>query len=118
LHRPAEFAAALKGRWIGKGAWLVLSGGPSSGRDVATTESAPPAHPRLGLIIAKRFAPHAVTRNALKRVIREAFRQQCQVLPARDYVVRLHAKVGPASLTSIKRAARSEIDSHFQRARR
>jgi len=118
LHRPAEFAAALKGRWIGKGAWLVLSGVSSNGRDVATTVSAPPSQPRLGLIIAKRFAPHAVTRNALKRVIREAFRQCRATLPARDYVVRLHAKVAPGSLTSIKRAARAEIDSHFQRVLR
>jgi len=117
LHRPAEFAAALKGRWIGRGAWLVLSGGRDGGCDPIVPESAP-SQPRLGLIIAKRFAPHAVTRNALKRVIREAFRQRRAALPARDYVVRLHAKVAPGSLTSIKRAARAEIDSHFQRASR
>jgi len=76
----------------------------------------PQPQPRLGLIIGKRFAPQAVTRNALKRVIREAFRSHRQALPARDYVVRLHAKVGSGSLTAIKRAARAEVDGHFQRA--
>jgi len=84
----------------------------------AQTASDACPQPRLGLIIAKRFAPSAVTRNAIKRVIREAFRQRRHELPARDYVVRLHAKVAPASLTAIKRAARAEIDGHFQRALR
>ncbi len=32
-------------------------------------------HPRLGLSIAKRQVPKAVHRNALKRVVREWFRQ-------------------------------------------
>jgi len=129
LHRPAEFAAALKGRWIGKGPWLVLSAGRAAAVVGATDTDAqataaqdvPPRAPpqaRLGLIIGKRLAPHAVTRNALKRVIREAFRLRRHALPARDYVVRLHAKVGPGSLTAIKRAARAEADGHFQRALR
>jgi len=128
LHRPAEFAAALKGRWVGKGAWLVLSAGRAvvGVTDISVTDTdaqatdaqlAPP-QARLGLIIGKRYAPHAVTRNALKRVIREAFRLRRHELPARDYVVRLYAKVGPGSLTAIKRAARAEVDGHFQRALR
>ncbi len=73
---------------------------------------------RLGLIIAKRFAPHASTRNALKRVIREAFRHRRLALPAKDYVVRLHSKVTPATLTALKRVARAEVDAHFDRIAR
>lgn len=99
----------MKGRRVGKGAFFVLSASrtdDASGQDGA----------RLGLVIAKRYAPLAVTRNALKRVIREAFRIRRHDLPARDYVVRLHAKVAPGSLTAIKKAARAEADSHFQRA--
>src|SRR3546814_6780460 len=48
---------------------------------------------RLGLIIAKRFAAKSVTRNAIKRVIREAFRQKRADLPACDLVFRLHSKL-------------------------
>ena len=69
-------------------------------------------------MIAKRFAAHATTRNALKRVIREAFRHRRLALPAKDYVVRLHCKVAPATLTALKRAARAEADAHFERIAR
>ncbi|UUZ46686.1 ribonuclease P protein component [Massilia sp. B-10] len=31
-------------------------------------------HARLGVVVAKRFAPRAVTRNTIKRVTRELFR--------------------------------------------
>src|SRR5690606_32892171 len=64
LHRPSEFAAALKGRRLARGAFFILSAAPSS---------PPPgqaAQARLGMVIAKRYAAHASTRNALKRVIR------------------------------------------------
>ncbi len=70
---------------------------------------------RLGLVIPKRHAPLASTRNALKRVVREAFRQRRLALPAGLYVVRLHQRVAPASLTAIKTAARQEVDAHFLR---
>jgi len=119
LHRPSEFAAALKGRRVSRGAFFVLSAaaapGPAPTPDAAAQAA---AGPRLGLIIAKRHAPLAVTRNALKRVVREAFRASRHELPPRDYVMRLHSKVGPMSLTRLKRAARAEADTHFRRARR
>lgn len=31
-------------------------------------------HPRLGIAISRKCAPHAVTRNRAKRIIREIFR--------------------------------------------
>jgi len=40
---------------------------------------------RLGLAIAKRAVPHAVDRNAIKRQIREVFRN-CSDLPSMDIV--------------------------------
>jgi ribonuclease P protein component len=73
---------------------------------------------RLGLIIAKRFAANAVTRNAIKRVVREAFRQTRTVLPPVDYVVRLNAPVPPLSLTALKHKVRIEVDAHFARVLR
>jgi len=112
LHRPSEFASALKGRRLARGALFVVSAAPN---DLAPGQM---ACARLGLIIAKRFAPQATTRNALKRVIREAFRARRLTMPASDYVLRLNAKVAPVSLTALKRMARAEIDAHFDRIMR
>jgi len=112
LHRPSEFAAALKGRRLARGAFFILSAAPAA--------SQPPgqaAQARLGMVIAKRHAAHASTRNALKRVIREAFRHCRLQLPPQDYVLRLHSKPAPASLTALKRLARAEVDAHFARVR-
>lgn len=110
LHRPSEYASALKGRRLARGALFVVMTPRSD------PASAPPDMARLGLIIAKRFAPKAVTRNAIKRVIRDAFRQRRMELPARDLVFRLHAKVSPATLTQIKALVRTEVDMLLNRA--
>lgn len=109
LHRPTEYVAALKGRRIARGAMLVLT----TPRTPATPEQAA----RLGMVIAKRYAALAVTRNAIKRVLREAFRQQRHLLPACDLVFRLHSKVGPITLTQLKRQVRAEADALLAKAR-
>lgn len=109
LHRPSEYVSALKGKRIARGAMLVLT----------TPRSAVPAEStaRLGMVIAKRYAAQSVTRNAIKRVIREAFRQQRHLLPAGDLVFRLHSRVGPISLTQLKRQVRMEADVLLAKAR-
>ena len=132
MHRPTEFAAALSGKRIARGAFFIVTAHPASKHDafsaVTSPESAPrestidavvsaPPIARLGLIMAKRLAHHASTRNALKRVVREAFRAQRLHLPAADYVVRLHKRIHDVSLTQLKIAARLEADAHFLRAR-
>ena len=43
--------------------------------------------PRLGLAISKKKARLAVTRNRLKRIIRESFRQRQHQLCCADYIV-------------------------------
>ncbi|GAA0230360.1 ribonuclease P protein component [Castellaniella daejeonensis] len=100
LHRPSEYAAALKGRRIARGALFVVSGPrePAEG----------PA--RLGLVVPKRHAPLAVTRNAIKRVLREAFRLRRDALPDGDLVFRLVNRPPAASLTALKRQVRAEAD--------
>lgn len=103
LHRPSEFAAALKGRRIARGALLVVS----TPREQPEAD----ASARLGMIIAKRFAPHAVTRNTIKRVIRESFRQRRDDLPPRDFVFRLHGPVGSVTLTELKKQVRAEVET-------
>ena len=66
---------------------------------------------RLGIVAAKRFAPRAVTRNTIKRVTRELFRQS--TLPAIDCIVRLsqpvNSKAGPATNAKLKAELRREL---------
>ena len=111
LHRPEEFSAALSGRRIARGNFLVLTA-------VTCTADTTQVVARLGLIVGKRHAPRATTRNAIKRVVRESFRSLRMVLPAGDYVMRLQRTVGEISLTSLKHAVRAEADAHFCRVRR
>lgn len=69
------------------------------------------SHARLGIVAAKRFAPRAATRNTIKRVTRELFRQFD--LPAIDCIVRLskpvNSKAEPASTARLKAILRSEL---------
>jgi len=152
LRSPAEFAPALKGRRLARGALFVLSVAPPQAVQVqsVTAESAsgsvptgvavdgstgdasavdasvgaaiarPAAAPeaRLGLVIGKRYAPLSVSRSAIKRVIREAFRHKRLALPAGDYVVRLHTRIPSVSLTALKHMTRLEMDGHWLRAAR
>ena len=114
LHRPTEFSAALSGRRVARGVYFVVTA-----KALISSEqpNAAPPIARLGLIMAKRFAQHASTRNALKRVVREAFRSCRLSLPAADYVVRLNKRIEAISLTALKRAARQEADAHFVKAK-
>jgi ribonuclease P protein component len=72
-------------------------------------------HARLGVVAAKRFAPRAVTRNTIKRVTRELFRQTA--LPAIDCVVRLskpvNSRSGPATNAALKMELRAELTRLF-----
>jgi len=76
-------------------------------------------HARLGVVAAKRLAPRAVTRNTIKRVARELFRQSC--LPAIDCIVRLskpvNTKAGPASTSRLKSELRHELRQLLQSQR-
>ncbi len=55
--------------------------------------------PRLALVVPKRLAPRATTRNRIRRLMREAFRLQQQRLGGSDCVVRLVAAAGDAPVT-------------------
>jgi ribonuclease P protein component len=78
---------------------------------VLYTRSNQLAHARLGVVAAKRFAPRAATRNMIKRVTRELFRQAG--LPAVDCIVRLskpvNSKAEPATSARLKAELRSEL---------
>jgi ribonuclease P protein component len=72
-------------------------------------------HARLGVVAAKRFAPRAATRNAIKRVTRELFR--VTPLPPIDCIVRLsrpvNTKAGPATTAVLKAELRTELTRLF-----
>ena len=74
---------------------------------------------RLGVVAAKRFAPRAITRNMVKRITREVFRQLA--LSNVDCVVRLskpvNSKQGPATTAALKRILRAEMLQLFQAQR-
>ena len=69
------------------------------------------AHARLGVVIAKRFAPRAVTRNLAKRLSREIFRKAG--LKAVDCIVRLNQPIvkrdQSASSHTLKKALGIEL---------
>ena len=50
--------------------------------------------PRLGLVIAKKNIAKAVTRNRVKRIIRESFRHNQGLLPALDIVILARSGLG------------------------
>ena len=111
LHRPSEYASALQGRRIARGALFVVT----TPRASAAAGQAPGA--RLGLIVAKRYAVRAVTRNAIKRVVREAFRHRRHALPPRDLVFRLHARIdADLTLSGLKQRVRDEVENLLDRA--
>lgn len=73
-------------------------------------------HARLGVVVAKRWAPRAATRNAIKRAVRELFRQT-SLLPI-DCVVRLsrpvNTKAEPATSAKLKAQLRAELVQLFE----
>jgi ribonuclease P protein component len=49
------------------------------------------SHARLGVIVGRRWAPRAVDRNRVKRLVRESFRQHAGRLGSIDVIVQLVA---------------------------
>lgn len=73
---------------------------------------------RLGLVVPKRQARRAVTRNLVKRQVREAMRQHLSQLPPGDWVVRLRAPVDvqqfpSAASSALKLVLRGELSGLF-----
>ncbi len=76
-------------------------------------------HPRLGIVVAKRLAQRAVTRNMIKRIAREVFR--LAVLPEIDCIIRLTAPVVTRSQSALsasgKLALAAELKHLLEKAR-
>jgi ribonuclease P protein component len=74
-------------------------------------------HPRLGLVIAKRWAKHSVLRNLIKRQVREAFRDHSERLHSKDYVFRLARPLNelPKAPNERRQWVRNDVETLFRR---
>jgi ribonuclease P protein component len=78
---------------------------------------------RLGLVIGKKYAARAATRNLIRRIAREAFRVRRAEFGGWDILLRLHARFDKAALPSassppLKALCRGEIDELLGKAAR
>ena len=78
---------------------------------------------RLGLVIGKKFAPRAATRNLVRRLAREAFRLRRAEFGGWDVLLRLHTRFDKkampgASSPPLKALCRSEIEELLNKAAR
>ena len=58
--------------------------------------------PRLGLVVGKKVAKHAVDRNYMRRVLREFFRVQQHAINPMDLVIRVQKKFEKKDFLQIK----------------
>jgi ribonuclease P protein component len=70
-------------------------------------------HARLGVVVAKRLAPRAVTRNAIKRMVREVFRKSPP--GSFDCIVRLAQSPLRRESTSAPRSLRVVLGAELRR---
>ena len=104
LLQAAEFSAVISARRSVRGESFDLLYKPNGGKG-----------PRLGLVVAKKFARRAVMRNLLKRLARESFRLAVPGLPALDLVLRLKKSVpGPVGRAG-RQQFRVEMDGLLAR---
>lgn len=62
------------------------------------------AHPRLGLVVAKKQLRRAVQRNRIKRLARESFRRHQHTLDSLDYVVLVRGRIADAPNNTVSAA--------------
>lgn len=86
LHKTDEYSSVFAFRRALRGRFYILHYCPNQGETA-----------RLGVVVAKKLAKRAHTRNLVKRIAREVFRRHRASLPAHDLIARLHAPVSKAT---------------------
>ncbi|WP_216796282.1 ribonuclease P protein component [Candidatus Vallotia tarda] len=81
LRKTDEFSSVFRLRPCARSAHFMLYRRP-------TQQAA-----RLGVVVGKKQAPRAVTRNLVKRLVREAFRLRRLELTGWDVLIRLSHKI-------------------------
>lgn len=113
LRNRAQFQAVLAGPPVAKSAHFALHRAAIDGG-----HEGPPLFPAadawLGVMLPKRWAKRAVTRNAIRRQIYEVARTLPGSLPQAAWVVRLRSGFSRQQFTSatsepLKRAVRAEL---------
>lgn len=90
-HFTGAFSARRQGRFF-----IVLARNNPGGQAA-----------RLGIVVGRRTAPRAVTRSAMKRLVREVFRHLRGALGTTDFVVRVRRPAVSEEMSE----ARSELQS-------
>jgi len=113
IRQRAQFEAVLSGPPVVKTAHFALHMADSQAH-AASGGLFPGGGVWLGVLIPKRWAKQAVTRNALRRQIYAVARELSPGLPAQALVVRLRSGFARAQFRSatsdlLKRAAREEL---------
>lgn len=110
----AQFQAAMAGTPVSKTPHFALHRGSL---DAASAGRAlfPVVDAWVGVVLPKRWARRAVTRNAIRRQIHELARLHATALPHAAWVVRLRSEFSrkqfvSASSEPLKRAVRAELE--------
>jgi ribonuclease P protein component len=111
LLKTDEFSSVFRLRPWRRTAHFVVYGRPT-GNDA-----------RLGLVIGKKYAPRAATRNLVRRLAREAFRLRRAEFGGWDVLLRLHTRFDKKALPSassppLRALCRSEIEVLLDKAAR
>jgi ribonuclease P protein component len=111
LLKTDEFSSVFRLRPWRRTAHFVVYGRPT-GKEA-----------RLGLVIGKKYAPRAATRNLVRRIAREAFRLRRAEFGGWDVLLRLHTRFDKKALPSassppLKALCRSEIEVLLDKAAR
>lgn len=91
LLKTDEFSSVFSFRRRIYGHWLTLYGLPNE-----------MGHARIGIVVSKKTARRAVSRNYMRRVVREWFRLHRQGLPAHDLVIRVNKCFGREDYTGVR----------------
>lgn len=122
LTHPAQFQAVMAGPPVGKTPHFALHLLPI-GSDRGAALPFPVVAPWVGVVVPKRWAKRAVTRNTIRRQIHELTRLQAAQLPEAAMVVRLRSEFSRQQFVSatsdrLRSAVRAELVQLLAKATR